>query len=79
MITLNKRLEIRLDEATFNLLQETAKKMHTSIGEVVRTAIIQIYAQKKKNNRLGAFKKICRMNAPVCDWPQMEKEIEQGR
>ncbi len=78
MVQLNKRLEIRLDQTTFNLLQERSQKAHKSIGELIRLAVKQMYIQKDKKERLLASENLCHLNAPVTDWPQMEKEIEQG-
>jgi hypothetical protein len=78
MIKLSKRLEIRLDKKTFDVLAERAKTQHKSIGELIRSAIRQTFQPQSGRKRRSALQKLFSLNAPVSDWPQMEKDIEKG-
>lgn len=80
MSNLTKRLELRLDEKRFKLLEEEAKRAHTSIAELIRRAVDKCYQPKniRVKKKLQAVKKMGEVNAPVSDWQEMEEEIVKG-
>ncbi len=80
MSDLAKRLELRLDEKRFKVLQEEAKRTQTSIAELVRRAIDKCYQPKnlRVKRKIQAVKEMGKINAPVSDWQEMEDEIIKG-
>ena len=78
MVNFTKRLEIRIDEASFHLLEQRAKETHSSIGELIRKAIREQYLKNKTTNRQKACQALFKINAPVSDWKKMKREIEKA-
>ncbi len=74
---LNERLEIRLYPEQLKKLKEEAAAKNTSVGELVREAIDKRY-EVSRDDRLKAVQQMAGINAPVADWEQMKKEIEEG-
>lgn len=59
---LTKRTNILFDEQTFKYLVALADKGKTSVGELVRKAVIKVYIKPKINQkRIKAFKNILRL------------------
>ena len=78
MAGLEKRLEIRLDKARFLRLQGLARQRKRRIAAIVREAIDDKLDRASVEERLAAIESMGRINAPVADWEQMEREIESG-
>ena len=72
-----KRLEIRLKPRQLQRLKEEAVDKKKTVGEIVREAIDQKYTVTRVQKTEEA-KKLCSLNLPVKDWPEMKKEIEEG-
>jgi len=77
METMTERLEIRVDHRTMRLLREEARERHTSVAQVVRTAISRLL-EEDPGARLRAAEALFGIDAPVADWEQMEREIVAG-
>lgn len=72
---LTERLEVRLAPATMRLLRQEAEMRGASVAALVREAIDLLLAQDRQA-RLRAAEALFRVEAPVADWPAMEREIE---
>lgn len=80
MTRLAKRLELRLDEKRFKILESEAKRTRKSIAELIRQAIDKFYQPKQTRvrQRLKAVRALSRIDAPVSSWEKMEEEIAKG-
>lgn len=74
METLSERLEIRVERHTARQLREQARLRGVSVGQVVREAIAR-WVGDDASARMRAVDALCRIEAPVADWPDMEREI----
>ena len=76
---LNKRTNILLEDRTFQYLATLANMNKTSVGDLVRKAIVKVYfADKdsiKRNMRKKAFENILRLRKKVK--PISDKEIKE--
>ena len=76
---LTKKTTILFSPKIYRQLEHVAEKQGTSVAHLVRKAAIQCYLVPDRRTRLEAVKALAAMELPVADWPQMEREIEQGR
>lgn len=74
---LTERLEVRLNSRQMRLLQEAAKARGVSMGRLVREAIDRLLAEDLEQRQLAA-EELFRVGAPVGDWEEMEREIENS-
>lgn len=81
MSQLSKRIEIRIDGIRLERLETEARRRRKSLSALIREAIDKQFplGKQKTAERLRAVTDMGRLNAPVGDWRQMEKEIEKGR
>lgn len=77
MEALNERLEVRLSSETLRLLRQEAKQKGIPIAQLVRKAI-DMMLKEDTEYRLGAAEALFQIEAPVADWPEMKKEIEDA-
>ena len=79
MEALTKKTTILFPPKIYRQLEQVAEKQGTSVAHLIRKAAIQCYLVPDRRTRLEAVKALAAMKLPVADWPQMEREIEQGR
>lgn len=81
MPSLNKRVEIRIDEERLKILEEEARRRHKSVSNLVREAIDAKYQVRESRiaKKLKAVEELARINAPAPLWEQVEEEIRRGR
>ena len=70
-------LEVHLPLPTLELLRWEAARRETSVAELVREAIDLLLAQDKQA-RMQAAEALCQVEAPVADWEQIKREIEEA-
>lgn len=70
--------EVQLPAETLQSLQQEAERRAALITELVREAIDLLLAQDTEA-RLQAVEALCQVEAPVANWKQMKKEIEEAR
>lgn len=78
MDTLTERLEVRLPTHTLQLLRREAKRRGVSVGQLVREAIDLLQAEDR-HAKVQAAEALFHVDAPVADWPEMKREIEEAR
>ena len=79
MSILNKKTTILFPPKLYQQLEKVAKKERTSVAHLIREAAIQRYLLPSRKERLEAIEAIAAMQLPVSDWPQIEREIAEGR
>ncbi len=72
-----ERLEVRLSPVHYEILHKEATQRGVSMGRLVREAVEEKYGNLR-TQRIEAVRKLALLNAPVADWEQMKREIEQG-
>lgn len=76
---LTKKTTILFSPKIYHQLEHVAQQRKTSVAHLVRQAAIQCYLVPDRRTRLAAVEALAAMELPVADWPQMEREIQQGR
>lgn len=79
MSIMTKKTTILFPPKLYQQLERLAKRTGTSVACLVREAAIQRYLLPDRKARLEAVEAIAAMQLPVSDWPQMEREIAEGR
>ncbi len=77
-----ERLEVRLRPDTYRFLREQAYVRGVSMGQLVREALERQYGTEDRvvdPEKQRAMERLFQVEAPVADWPEMEREIEKGR
>lgn len=77
MGVLTERLEVRLPSQTMQLLRQEARQRGVSVSQLVREAIELLLVQDRQA-RMQAAEALFRIEAPVADWPEMKREIEEA-
>ena len=78
MDALTERLEVRLPAHTLQLLRREAQRRGVSVAQLVREAIDLLLAEDRQA-RVQAAEALFQVEAPVADWPEMKREIEEAR
>jgi hypothetical protein len=71
-------LEVYLPPQTLQLLRREAERREISVAELVREAVDLLLARDKQA-RMQAAEALCQVEAPVADWEQIKREIEEAR
>ena len=74
-----RRMQILVSPQQYRALRAAASKRRMSMSEVVREALSKQLDLPSIEERLAAVERLSKLNAPVADWEQMEREIEEGR
>lgn len=75
---LSERMEIRLDSERMRLLKKESRERGVSMAEIVREAIDARY-QATRDDKLRAAEELFQVEAPVDDWEEMKRQIEEAR
>jgi len=73
-----KKTTMLFEENMYKKLQEKSKMENLSIGELVREAVTNYYGIKSSKEKMEALEKLGKMNLPVADYDEMEKDIIKG-
>ena len=78
---LSKRTNILFTEEVFNYLTALASRSKTSVGELVRKAVIKVYYQEHNDKRVNAYNKILslRKNIKKISNKEIKEFINYGR
>jgi len=77
MGVLTERLEVRLPSQTMQLLRQEARQRGVSVSQLVREAI-ELLLMQDRQARMQAAEALFQIGAPVADWPEMKREIEEA-
>ena len=77
MATLTERLELRLPPELMRLLREEALRRGIPVAQLVREAI-EAALLGDQEARVRAAEELFRLEAPVSEWPEMKREIEEA-
>ncbi|KKM11371.1 hypothetical protein SY88_09045 [Clostridiales bacterium PH28_bin88] len=75
---LTERMEIRLDYERMQLLKKESRERGVSMAEIVREAIDARY-RATRDDKLRAAEELFQVEAPVDDWEEMKRQIEEAR
>jgi len=78
MDALTERFEVQLPGHTLQLLRSEAERRGVPVAELIREAIDLLLAQDRQA-RVQAAEALFQVEAPVRDWPEMKREIEDAR
>jgi len=78
MAELKERLEIRISPEIAELLRREAKRRRVPVAQLVREAI-DLLLRRERQSRLQAAEALFQIGAPVADWEEMKREIEEAR
>jgi hypothetical protein len=78
MDALTERFEVQLPGHTLQLLRSEAERRGVPVAELIREAIDLLLAQDRQV-RVHAAEALFQVEAPVRDWPEMKREIEDAR
>lgn len=74
------RVQALFTEDEYALLKQQAEQEGKSISCLVRDAVVkQIVEQRERERKLAIVEWMAKGDAPVCDWPEMERQIEEAR
>lgn len=79
MALYNKRVQSVLTEEQYEMLVELSQSSGKPLSVLIREAVEQVYFERKaRDRRQAALQRLLSLQAPVDDWPEMEKEIAEG-
>jgi hypothetical protein len=74
-----ERVQTVLTKEQFDLLSATAQQENKPLSVLVREAVEEVYfVQEARRRRRHALDQLVALDAPVEDWPEMEREIIEG-
>jgi hypothetical protein len=73
-MALSARVQVLFDPAQVARLQAIAESQGRSVGALIREAVDRAYLEGDRASRLSAVEQMARLNLPVADWEQMERE-----
>lgn len=73
-----ERIQVLLSPEQRDKVARIAQRTHRSIGAVIREAIDAYGAPVSSDRRRRALADLFAIEAPVDDWPVIEREIEAG-
>ena len=79
MAVYTRRVQSVLTQEQYEALLELSQSTGKPLSELIREAVEKTYLeQQDRNRRQAALERLLSLEAPVSDWPDMEKEIIQG-
>ncbi len=79
MALYNKRVQSVLTDEQYEMLVELSQSSGKPLSVLIREAVEQVYFERRaRDRRQAALQHLLSLQAPVNDWPEMEKEIAEG-
>ncbi|MGQ9625630.1 MAG: hypothetical protein ACUVV0_01830 [Anaerolineae bacterium] len=73
-----RRAQTLLTEEQYALLEEHAYQLSKPISVLIREVIEKyLLDELERKRKLEALERLCSGDAPVEDWPEMERQIEK--
>lgn len=79
MHTLTKKTTILFSPDLYRQLETLAEAAKTSVGSLIRQAVVQQYFLAGQKRRRAAVEALRGMKQPTGSWQEMEQEAIQGR
>ncbi len=73
-----RRTQLLMDPEEFRQLRTLARRMDTSVAELIRTAVRANYLRPQRPDRALIVEAILRMKLPGMSWKRARKAIEAG-
>jgi hypothetical protein len=74
-----KRVQTLLTEEEYQDLSRLSADWQKPLSALIREAVEKVYfEQVMRQRRRAALESLLALQAPVADWPEMEREIMQG-
>lgn len=74
-----RRTQILMEPDEFRRLRALARQRKTSIAQLVRQAVRQVYLElSEPEDRKAIVERMLNMNLPVIEWADAKKEIEDA-
>lgn len=77
-MSFSERTQVLLSPELKRKVELLASRSFTSVGAVIREAIAAYLPPASADRRRQALEELFSLDAPVDDWPVMEREIEDG-
>jgi hypothetical protein len=74
MSTPVKRVQIFFSPEEIDRLRAIARTQGKTLAALIREAVQEVYLETEQQQRLEAVRLLAKMNLPVSDWQQMERE-----
>lgn len=71
---LTARVQVLFEPGQVARLQAIAEAEGKSVGALIREAVARTYLEPDRAERLEAVRRMAKMDLPVSDWEQMERE-----
>lgn len=78
MHTLSQKTTILFPPELYRQLKDISSATKTSVGELIRRAVIREYMLSDKKKRLEAVKHLSKVGGRQPGWEEMEEEIIKG-
>jgi Ribbon-helix-helix domain len=79
MALYNMRVQSLLTEEQYEMLIELSQSSGKPLSVLIREAVEHVYFERKVGDRRqAALQRLLSFQAPVNDWPELEKEIAEG-
>ena len=79
-MVLRKRVEVLFDPEKFSYLEQIARREKTSVGNLIREAVAQVYLVSVLEKRQEAVQWLTGQEIDFgADWEQLKSELERGR
>ena len=72
-----RRAQILMEPAEYRRLEDIARRRKISVAELIRGAVREKYLLPR-DRRIAIAEEIAGMKAPIGDWGDVEKEIEDA-
>lgn len=80
MVVRSRRAQALLTPDEYELLEEHAAATGKSVSQLIRETVERhLIAELQKERRLRALERLFSQNLPVEDWPEMKRQIIEGR
>lgn len=74
-----ERFQILLRRDQVELLRSESRRTGRSMSELIRAAVEASYPPRDRHDVRESLHELFKLNLPVADWPEMEREIDQSR
>ena len=79
-MALRKRVEVLFEPEKFSYLEQLARRVHTSVGKLIREAVTKVYLEAAIDKRRKAARWLTEQEIDFgADWEQIKAYLEEKR